>query len=96
MAPYTRTVRKAGGQRLAGCGGLRFRGGGGLDCVGKGVGPGGLQGLLRYFRLGREGLCAGMHDGGPHLWLVRVMCAGPHAIKADLGEVGGTAIGGLA
>lgn len=96
VAPHPGAVGDAGGQRLAWGGGLRFRGGGSLVRVGEWVGPGGLQGLLRYFGLSREGLCAGVHDGRAHLWLVGVMCTGPHPIKADLGGVGGAAVGGLA
>ena len=46
VTSHPRAVGDAGSQRLAGRGGLRFGGGGGLGRVGKRVGPGGLKGLL--------------------------------------------------
>lgn len=95
VASHPGAVGDAGCQRLAGRGGLGLGRGGGLRCIGEGVGPGGLQRLLRHFGLGREGLRAGVHEGGAHLWLVGVGCARPHPVKADLGGVGGAAVGGL-
>lgn len=82
-------------QRGAGRGGLGPGGGGGLGGGGEGVGPGGLQGLLRHFGLGGEGLSAGVHEGGPHLWLVGVGGVLPHPIEAELSGVGGAVVGGL-
>lgn len=95
VAPHPRAVGDAGSQRLAGRGGFRFGRGRGLGCVGERVGPGGLQGLIGHFGLGGEGLRAGVHEGGPHLWLIGVGRARPHPVEADLGGAGGAAVGGL-
>lgn len=95
MASHPGAVGNRRSQRLAGCVGLRFGSGGALGCVREGVGPGGLQGLLRHFGLGGEGLRAGVHEGRPHLWLEGVGRAGPHPVKTDLRGVGGAAVGRL-
>lgn len=88
-------IGDARGQGCVGRGRLGFGSGGGPGGGGEGVRPGGLQGLLRHFGLGGEGLCAGVHEGRPHLWLERVGSVLPHPIKADLRGVGGAIVGGL-